>query len=1264
MTSTAIAIDYPEDLPVSQRRHDIAQAIKDHQVVIVSGETGSGKTTQLPKICLELGRGQAGMIGHTQPRRLAATSVARRVAQELNTQLGQLVGYQIRFGHKSTQHTAIKLMTDGILLAESQRDPLLRKYDTIIIDEAHERSLNIDFLLGFLSQLLPKRPDLKLIITSATIDAQRFAEHFSRPGKPAPIIEVSGRLYPVEIRYRPILTGSAAREAEGEGAQEDVDDDEGDITAALVSAVQECEQHGHGDILVFLPGEREIREAAEALTSSVRGHTEVLPLFARLSRADQEKIFSPTSNVRRIVLATNVAETSLTVPGIRYVIDSGLARVKRYSWRNKVEQLLVERISQASANQRAGRCGRIGPGICIRLYDEEDFARRDEFTDPEILRSSLASVILRMKVLGLDDVDKFPFVDAPHPRAVADGYHLLQELGALDDDRALTKVGRALARLPLDPRLARMLLAARDHECLHEILIITSALSVQDPRERPAERREAATQAHALFRHKQSEFMAYVKLWEWAESQYKNRESQRKYREGLRKHFVSPGRIREWRDVFNQLQALVRQQRWRINGKEATLEQVHTALLTGLLGNIGWKTEVSDQYQGARDIQFFVHPGSDLRRRAGRWVVAGELVQTSRLFARCVANIDPRWIERAGRHLIRKSWSSPRWEKNRGQVIADEQGTVYGLPIYAKRRIHYGRINPREARERFIREALVAGDIRSRLPFIRHNSRLIRQIERLEHQSRRPDILVDDERIFAFYDALIPERVFQTASLERWYKTLKPAARDALKLSREELMQHDAAGVTADVFPKQVQWDGIDYRLSYHFEPGSVRDGVTLRLPLMALNQLDGQRSEWLVPGMLKEKVQLLVRSLPQRLRRACVPLPEYAQDFYERWYDHAQQPTMPLLDAIIEDMLRHKGVQVSSDDFKPDTLPAHCFMNFTVVDEKGRFLSGGRDLEALRRQHQEEAQASFQEAATGDGALALDLVQQGLTTWSFGALPAQVEIQRKGQTLLGFPALVDQGNHCDIDVFDGAEQAHAQHRQGLIRLFALNLKEQVRYIGKNIPEFTAMSLLFMRLGTQEDLRRQLIEKALDEVCLTDAWPQDAKTFQARCQSGKKKLTQFAWELSELVFTSVKAWNETLQALPQVKHHEASVADMQAHLEGLMHPTFIRDTPMAQLRHFPRYIKSVQVRIDRLLNNPSLDYRAMEELTPLLEKYQEARNMTRKTAPDAAWLAQLDAFGWQLQELRVSLFAQELRTPMPVSVKRLNRRWEAMQAAA
>ncbi|WP_256259243.1 ATP-dependent RNA helicase HrpA, partial [Burkholderia ubonensis] len=969
-------ITYPESLPVSGKRDEIARAIAGHQVVIVCGETGSGKTTQLPKICLELGRGLGaggtGLIGHTQPRRLAASSTGRRIAEELGTPFGEVVGYKVRFTDNLAPGASVKLMTDGILLAETQTDPLLKAYDTLIIDEAHERSLNIDFLLGYLKQILPKRPDLKLIVTSATIDADRFARHFGSDERPAPVIEVSGRLYPVEMRYRPVAEDRpAVKHAEGTASRDRVKtarEAERDLMDAIVDAVDELCREGSGDVLVFLPGEREIREAAEALRKHHPPHTEILPLFARLSAAEQDKVFKP-SNARRIVLATNVAETSLTVPGIRYVVDTGLARVKRYSYRNKVEQLQVESISQAAANQRAGRCGRVADGICIRLYEETDYQARPRFTDPEILRSSLASVILRMKSLHLTAIEMFPFLEPPPGRAIADGYQLLNELGAVDDDNALTPLGRELARLPLDPRVGRMILGARDQQALREVLIIASALSVQDPRDRPIDAQEQADQAHRRFADERSEFLQWLKIWAWFEEAVAHKKSNRQLIDACRQNFLSHLRLREWRDVHSQLLTVVREHGWRLNDAEATYEQIHLALMTGLLGNLGLKADDEPHYLGARGIKFFLWPGSALAKKAGRWVMAAELVETSRLYARCLAKIEPEWIEKVGAHLLKKALSEPHWEKRPAQVSAFERATLYGLPVYHRRRVAFGRQDPARARELFIRGALVEGEFDTKLAFFAHNRKLLADIEQLEHKSRRQDVLVDDELIYAFYDQALPEGIHTGAAFERWYRDeVKRGGQpeDKLRLlylSRDDLMRHEAAGVTTELFPKRATMAGVEMALTYHFEPGAPRDGVTLAVPLYALNQVDARRCEWLVPGMLKEKVQLLLKSLPQKLRRHCVPLPEFAAGFVERM-GRERFGAGGLVEALIADVRAQTQVMMKTGDFKLETLPAHLFMNFKVIDEHGRQLAMGRNLAQLRSELGAQAQQQFQKIA------------------------------------------------------------------------------------------------------------------------------------------------------------------------------------------------------------------------------------------------------------------------------------------------------------
>lgn len=1302
-------ITFAESLPVSGKRDEIARAIAAHPVVIVCGETGSGKTTQLPKICLALGRGLgaggAGLIGHTQPRRLAASSTGRRIAEELGTPFGEVVGYKVRFTDNLAPGASVKLMTDGILLAETQTDPLLKAYDTLIIDEAHERSLNIDFLLGYLRQILPRRPDLKLIVTSATIDAERFARHFGSDERPAPVIEVSGRLYPVEVRYRPIADDrpAAVRHAEGASSGRDraksAREAERDLMDGIVDAVDELCREGPGDVLVFLPGEREICDAAEALRKHHPPHTEILPLFARLSAAEQERVFK-ASNARRIVLATNVAETSLTVPGIRYVVDTGLARVKRYSYRNKVEQLQIEPISQAAANQRAGRCGRVADGVCIRLYEESDFAGRARFTDPEILRSSLASVILRMKSLHLSAIESFPFIEPPPGRAIADGYQLLNELGAVDDENALTPLGRELARLPLDPRVGRMILAARDQQALREVLVIASALSVQDPRERPVDAQEQADQAHRRFADERSEFLQWLRIWAWFEEAVAHKKSNRQLVDACRQHFLSHLRLREWRDVHSQLLTVVREHGWRLNEADATFEQIHLSLLTGLLGNIGFKAEDEPHYLGARGIKFHLWPGSALVKKAGRWVMAAELVETSRLYARCIAKIEPEWIERIGAHLLKKSLSEPHWEKRPAQVAAFERATLYGLTIYHRRRVAFGRQDPARARELFIRGALVDGEFDTKLAFFAHNRKLLADIEQLEHKSRRQDVLVDDELIHAFYDQAIPAGIHTGAAFERWYRdevSKSGQPEDKLRLlylSRDDLMRHEAAGVTTELFPKRVTMAGVEMALAYHFEPGSPRDGVTLAVPLFALNQVDARRAEWLVPGMLKEKAHLLLKSLPQKLRRHCVPLPEYAAGFVER-AGRERFGAGGLVDALIADVREQTQVATKTSDFKLETLPAHLFMNFKVIDEHGRQLAMGRNLAQLRAELGAQAQQHFQKiaaaatlapagepaaaaagasgararrvplgappraaepAAQAGAAAGATALYENLTTWNFGKLPELLEIRRRGETLFGYPALVDRGTHCDVEVFDSPDEAARIHRAGLRRLFALQLKEPIKYLEKNLPGLREMAIQYMSLGTQDELRDQLIATALDRACLQEPLPADDASFHARRDEGRSRLNLLAQEIARLVGQILAEYAGLAKKLAQAKPFPAAHADMQGQLAALVGKRFVVDTPYAQLAHFPRYLKGIALRIDKLKADPARDARQAAELQPLAQHYQ--RSVAQRGGVADARLAE---FRWLLEELRISLFAQELRTPMPVSVKRLYKVWESMQ---
>lgn len=1287
------SITFADSLPVSGRRDEIATAIRDHQVVIVCGETGSGKTTQLPKIALTLGRGRGaggrGLIGHTQPRRIAASSVAKRIAQELNSPLGEVVGFKVRFQDRLSPGATVKLMTDGILLAETQTDPLLRAYDTLIIDEAHERSLNIDFLLGYLRQLLPRRPDLKVIVTSATIDADRFAEHFAGRNGPAPVIQVSGRLFPVEQRWRPFE-----------------DSREYGLNHAIADAVDELWATGGagsgGDVLVFLPGEREIRDAADHLRRHHPPGVEVVPLFARLSQQEQDHIFEPHS-ARRIVLATNVAETSLTVPGIQYVIDAGTARIKRYSYRNKVEQLQIEPTSQAAANQRAGRCGRVSNGICIRLYDEKDFAGRPKFTDPEIMRSSLAGVILRMKSLNLGLVEDFPFIEPPPRRAVADGYQLLAELGAVDEQNELTAMGQELARLPLDPRVGRMILEARSRQALTEVLIVASAMSVQDVRDRPLEAQQAADEAHKKFDDERSEFLGTLKLWKWLEAsrgagltpeaREPNREhklSVRKQEQLLREHFISPRRVREWRDIHSQLLTVVAEHGWRLNASPATYEQLHLSLLAGLLGNIGVKSDEDEWYLGARGIRFHRHPGINLSKKPGRWIVAAELVETTRLYGRGIAAIEPQWLPQIAAHVIKTQLLEPHWEKKAAEVIALERATLYGIVIYNNRRVNFGLVNPAEAREIFIREALVAGDWETRLPFVAANRKLIAQVEELEHKSRRQDVLVDDELIHAFYDQQLPAEVCSGATLERWYRDEIRRQPKLLLLTRDELMRHEAAGITSAAFPKTLRMGGVDCPAVYLHEPGDAKDGVTVTVPIYALNQVSDERCEWLVPGMLKDKVLALVKSLHQRPRSRLVPLPDYATAFIADVDVAHGFGKGSLVDVLLKHVRDKTQIDVKRADFKPEQLPAHLFMNFRVVDESGRQLGMGRNLSTLKADLGGQARSAFQALAqlkapaaeAGAPAVATPLSRAARvagsggaesdtsirpksaaparaaelhTDWTFGELPELLEVRRGDQTMIGFPALIDRGTAVAIEVFDEPDAAAARHREGLRRLVALQIRDALKYLEKNIPDLQKMSVLYLSLGSSDELREQVVGLAIDRAFLADPLPTDATSFRRRVDEGRGRLTLIANEVARSAHAVLVEHAAAARKLKDARVPKDVAEDIAAQLARLVSKRFLQTTPWAQLSHLPRYLKGVVMRLDKWRADPSRDLSRLAELRPLEQRYLRTL-AERKGVRDA----RLDEFRWLLEELRISLFAQELRTPQPVSVKRLEKAWTQM----
>ncbi len=1299
MSATPLKIEFPESLPVSAKRDEIALAMAEHQVIIVCGETGSGKTTQLPKIALTLGRGRLNAvqgqrgkwIGHTQPRRIAASSVAKRIAEELKTPLGEVVGYKVRFQDRLSKDASVKLMTDGILLAETQNDPLLEAYDTLIIDEAHERSLNIDFLLGYLRQILPRRPDLKVVVTSATIDADRFAQHFASSKGPAPVIMVSGRTFPVEMRWRPF---EETREH--------------DLNDAIAEAVDELwTGNAAGDILVFLPGEREIREAADHLRkhlshNAITRGAEVLPLFSRLSQADQERVFD-THSGRRIVLATNVAETSLTVPGIRFVVDVGTARVKRYSLRSKVEQLMVEPISQAAANQRAGRCGRVANGICIRLYEEKDFNGRPRFTDPEILRSSLAGVILRMKSLHLGVVDDFPFIEAPSKRAITDGYQLLAELGAVDDANELTRTGAELAKLPLDPRVGRMILEARDRQALDEVLVIASALSVQDVRDRPLEAQSQADQAHVKFDDEKSEFTGYLKLWKWLSEARggktpagaEHKLSNRQYEQLLRQNFVNIRRVREWRDTHTQLHTTVAEHRWQLNAKPASYEQIHMSMLAGLLGNVGYKQDDEDVYLGARGIKFYRHPGAHLSKKPGRWTVVSELVETTRLFGRGIANIEAAWLEQVGAHLLRKQLLDPHWEKKSGEVIALERATLYGLLVYSGRRVPFGKVDPQSAREIFIREALVQGQWETNLPFLAANHKMIAKVEELEHKSRRQDVLVDDELIFAFYDQQIPADVCSGRLLETWYRNEVKRQSNLLLLSREELMRHEAAGITTQAFPKTIRLGGTDCSATYLHEPGDARDGVTVTVPLFVLNQVNEDRCEWLVPGLLKDKILALLKSLPQKPRSRFVPLPESATKLAETLGMPEIFGAGSLTDVLLKKVRDMTSLDVKRADFKLDMLSAHLFMNLRVVDEHGRQLGMGRNLGALKADWGSQARGAFQalaqlkvkpiegasehsqpaplndkealhpavktEASFNKTRPAVSgvksnqgpaFVQQRYTAWTFGDLPELMEIKKGGQSLIGFPALVDLTDAVQIEVFDEPDVAGQKHREGLRRLFALQIKDALKYLEKNIPDLQKMAVAYMPLGTADDLRQQIIEVALERAFLLEPLPADEVSFKKRIDEGRGRLTLIANEVARLAAVILIEFAAATRKIKDTKNAPEATADCAQQLQRLLPKRFLTLTPWPQLQHYARYLKAIVLRLEKWRADPARDAAKLLELKPQEQRYWRLV-AERKGAVDDRMLE----FRWLLEELRVSFFAQELRTPQPVSVKRLDKAW-------
>ncbi len=1258
-------IIYPPDLPVSARRDDIAAAMRAHQTIIVCGETGSGKTTQLPKICLEHGRGLRGLIGHTQPRRIAARSVANRIAQELATPLGAIVGYKVRFSDQTKADAYIKLMTDGILLAETQSDRMLAAYDTIIIDEAHERSLNIDFLLGYLKQLLPRRPDLKLIITSATLDADRFARHFGDGTTSAPVIDVEGRMFPVEMRYRPLGTGE-------EPAGENEADDEEALEEAIVATAEDLWREGPGDILVFLPGEREIRETAELLSRSLArrpyaSSVEVLPLFARLSVEQQQQVFAP-SRGRRVVLATNVAETSLTVPGIRYVIDSGVARMKRYSLRNKVTLLQIEKVSQAAANQRAGRCGRVAAGVCVRLYDAADFTARPRYTEPEILRSSLAAVILRMASLDLGEVASFPFPEPPSPRAIADGYQLLQELGAVDIQRALTLLGRELAKLPVDPRIGRIILAARDAGCLAEMLVIASAMAVPDPRDRPMDKRQAADQAHLRFRDERSDFLSLIALWQFFTDALADKLPHRRLVERCRAHFVSYLRLREWRDLHRQLSEQVAELGWTWSENlpaavdAARYAMIHRALLEGLLSNIGAKSDTAPsgdgQYLGARGIKFFLHPGSGIAKKPPKWVLAAELTETTRLYARCAASIDPEWIEEVAGDRVDKTYFDPHWDAARGEVVGAERVALYGLTLVARRRVSFSAVDPAIAREVFLREALVAGDLVTKAPFFTYNRQLVEDIAELEHKARRQDVLVDDESIYAFYAARVPSGVCSAVSFERWRRDAERGHPRLLFMTREELMRHGASGVTEARYPEQLEMAGVRLPLKYRFAPGHPLDGLTLTVPLALLNQVDSARLSWLVPGMIREKLTWYLKALPKAWRQRLAPLAEVVTAFLEahtcdaptrKSHPGEARAPLDLTEALREFCAERLGAAVPIDVWEGSEVPVHLQANVCVVDANGRELGSGRDLPALKAQLGEAAQLTFSAAGP-------EFERADIKTWDFGDLPESLAIEREGRKLTGYPALVDQGESVSLKLLDTRSAADASTRVALLRLLRRQFKDALQRLEKHPPGF-AQAALMLKPAIPTDI---LLADAMAAICDRafigeDPLPRSEGAYAEQVKRARVRLPAVAESAFRLLAAIAAEYHKLSQRIGALPAAQARLgADLRAQRDALIHPGFVSQTPWPQLAHLPRYLRAIERRLAKYVENPARDAKHAQAVAELCQRYTQRRaaNAAARKAEPA-----LEAFRWQIEELKVSLFAQELRTPQPVSYKRLEKAW-------
>ncbi|KTT18654.1 ATP-dependent RNA helicase HrpA [Pseudomonas fulva] len=1237
-------VRYDDSLPIAAKRDEIKKALAEHQVLVIAGETGSGKTTQLPKICLELGRGSHGLIAHTQPRRIAARSVAARVAEELGTPLGGLVGYQVRFEDQSDANTLVKLMTDGILLAETQHDRFLERYDTIIVDEAHERSLNIDFLLGYLKTLLHRRPDLKLIITSATIDLERFSKHFDN----APIIEVSGRTFPVETWYRPLIS---EQDEEGNPIEDDLTVDQ-----AILATLDELAQHergqgkGPGDVLIFLPGEREIRDAAEILRKAQLRHTEILPLYARLSPAEQQRIFQPHAG-RRVVLATNVAETSLTVPGIRYVIDTGTARISRYSYRAKVQRLPIEAVSQASANQRKGRCGRVEPGICVRLYSEEDFNSRPAFTDPEILRTNLAAVILQMLHLRLGAIDAFPFIEPPDGKAISDGFNLLQELSAVNRENQLTPVGRQLARLPIDPRLGRMLLEGARLGSLQEVLIVTSALSVQDPRERPPERQQAADQAHAQWKDVDSDFAALVNLWRGFEEQ-RQALTANPLRNWCRKQFLNYLRLREWRDAHRQLALICRELQLTVNKEPCDYPKLHKAVLSGLLSQIGHKTEDGD-YQGARQRRFWVHPSSGIGRKRPQWVMAAELVETTKLYARVVARIEPDWIEPLAGHLIKKNHFEPHWEKKRGQVVAYEQITLYGLILVGRRPVHFGPIDPATSRELFIREALVGGEIQSRAKCLTANKRLLEALDALEAKARRRDILADEETLYAFYEARLPAEIHQTATFDSWYRMGSQKDPNLLIMREEDVLAREASEVTAAQYPDSLQVGELRLPLTYHFEPNHPRDGVTVRVPAPLLPSLPGERLEWLVPGLLEAKCVALVRNLPKALRKNFVPVPDFVKAALARMT--FGQGALP--QALGHELLRMTGARVPDEawDESVSLVEGHLRMNIEVVDGQGKFLGEGRDLAELTARFAAASQAAL--AVPRDAKS-----EQPLQAKAFSEVKPTAQQKIAGLSMTVYPALVEDNGTVREGRFSTQAEADFQHRRALQRLLLQQLAEPAKFLRGKLPGLTELGLLYRDMGRVDALVEDILLASLDS-CILDGepvLPREGAALAALAERKRGSWAEHAERLARQTLEVLKLWHGLQKRFKGKIDLSQAVAlnDIKQQLGNLVYPGFVRETPALWFKELPRYLKAIELRLEKLGSQVQKDRVWSGELANLWAQYKARAD---KHAQEGKRDEQLALYRWWLEEYRVSLFAQQLGTKVPISDKRLSKQWSQVE---